>query len=72
MDARRKLYEFAKTLEGVDVSSSEDVMRFTITLTGQKFCWVYSENVGICTNGTYSYVIPCIHLFTYHIKRSIV
>ena len=61
MNARMKLYEFAKTLKNVKINASECMIQFIGKDSRAE--WIYEENKGLYTVNNKRYVVPLVEDF---------
>ena len=61
MNARIKLYAFAKTLENVKINAGEYMIQFIGKDSRAE--WIYEENKGLYTVNNRRYVVPLVEDF---------
>ena len=67
MNARMKLYEFAKTLKNVTVNAGECMIQFIGKESRAE--WIYEENKGFYTVNNKRYIVPLVEDFMHIVLR---
>lgn len=67
MNARMKLYEFAKTLKNVTVNAGECMIQFIGKESRAE--WIYEENKGLYAVNNKRYVVPLVEDFMHIVSR---